>query len=67
MLSKTEREIFSGEWILLFNDKMVDHSGNIEDMLLLAEQKFPNNKYPHDTVRITKVFQGSPREKILNK
>jgi len=34
-----ESDILLGEWILLYDDKMVDHSANIEDMLILAEEK----------------------------
>lgn len=67
MPSAKETEILSGEWILLYDDKIVDHSTNIEDMLILAEEKFPNHKFPHDKVRITKNFQGSPREKLHDK
>jgi hypothetical protein len=51
---------FSGEWILLFNDKIVDHSTNIEDMLKLAEEQFPSNKFPNDTIKISKVMCGHP-------
>ena len=62
-----ESNILSGEWILLFDDKIVDHSANIEDMLILAEEKFPDHMFPHDKVRITKNFQGTPREKLFEK
>lgn len=48
----------SGEWILLFNDEIVDHSSNIEDILKLAEEKFPEEKFPDDNVKITKVLSG---------
>jgi len=46
----------SGEWILLFNDKIVDHSANIEDMLKLAEEKYPADKFPEDQIKISKVL-----------
>ncbi len=49
---------FSGEWILLFNDKIVDHSANIEDMLKLAEEKYPADKFPEDQIKISKVLSG---------
>jgi len=49
---------FSGEWILLFNDKIVDHSANIEDMLKLAEEKYPSDKFPEDQIKISKVLSG---------
>jgi hypothetical protein len=44
-------EIFSGEWVLLYEDKIIDHSVDIQDMLVLAQEKFPINKYPHGTIR----------------
>ena len=62
-----ESDILSGEWVLLYDDKIVDHSANIEDMLILAEEKFPNQLFSQDKVRIKKKFQGSPREKLFDK
>ena len=62
-----ESDILLGEWILLYDDKMVDHSANIEDMLILAEEKFPNQLFSQDKIRIKKKFQGSPREKLFDK
>ena len=53
---------FSGEWLLLFNDEIVDHSTNVEDILKLAEEKFPANKFPDDEIKISKVLDGSLRE-----
>ncbi len=50
---------YSGEWILLFNDKIVDHSINLEDMLKAADEKYPAEKFPEDTIRISKVLSGS--------
>lgn len=67
MSRKEESKELSGEWVLLFNDKIIDHSANIEDMLKLAEEKYPEDKFPHDSVRLAKIFQGSPREKLLDK
>lgn len=52
----------SGEWLLLFNDEIVDHSANVEDILKLAEEKFPANKFPDDDIRISKVIDGKLRE-----
>jgi hypothetical protein len=49
---------FSGEWLLLFNDEIIDHSVNVEDILKLAEEKFPEDKFPRDQIRISKVFDG---------
>ena len=53
---------FSGEWVLLFNDEIIDHSVNVEDMLKLAEEKFPADKFPDDEIKISKVLDGTPRE-----
>jgi hypothetical protein len=50
---------FSGEWILLYNDQIVDHSMNLEDLLRAADERFPAEKYPADTIRISKVLSGS--------
>jgi len=47
---------FEGEWLLLFNDEIVDHSANVEDILKLAEEKFPSDKFPDDEIRISKVI-----------
>jgi len=67
MSKNKESKELSGEWVLLFNDKIVDHSANIEDMLKLAEEKYPDEKFPHDSVRLAKIFQGSPRERLKDK
>lgn len=48
----------SGEWLLLFNDKIIDHSANVEDILKLAEEKYPENKFPDDDIKISKVLSG---------
>jgi hypothetical protein len=50
---------YSGEWILLFNDKVVDHSINLEDVLKAADEKFPSEKFPEDHIKISKVLSGS--------
>jgi hypothetical protein len=52
----------SGEWLLLFNDEIVDHSANVEDMLKLAEEKFPSDKFPDDEIKISKVIDGTLRD-----
>jgi len=49
---------FSGEWLLLFNDEIVDHSVNVGDILKLAEEKFPAEKFPNDEIKISKVLTG---------
>jgi hypothetical protein len=50
---------YSGEWILLFNDQIVDHSMNLEDVLRVAEEKYPSGKFPDDSIKISKVLSGS--------
>ena len=53
---------FSGEWLLLFNDEIVDHSVNVEDILKIAEEKFPSDKFPDDQIKISKVLDGTLRD-----
>jgi hypothetical protein len=50
---------YSGEWILLFNDEIVDHSVNLEDVLRIADEKFPAEKFPEDNIKISKVLSGT--------
>ena len=64
MNEKDKKKEFSGEWLLLFNDEIVDHSVNIEDMLILAQEKFPEEKFPNDVIKISKVLHGAPRKLI---
>ena len=52
---------FSGEWILLFNDTIVNHSVNLEDILKIADEKYPAEKYPNDDIKISKVLSGNFR------
>jgi hypothetical protein len=49
---------FAGEWLLLFDEEIVDHSSNIEDILKVAEEKFPAEKFPQDKIKISKVLSG---------
>ena len=49
---------YSGEWILLFNDEIVDHSVNLEDVLRVVEERYPPNKFPEDNIKISKVLSG---------
>ena len=51
----------SGEWLLLFNDEIVDHSINIEDVLKTREEKYPSDKFPDDKIKISKVINGTLR------
>jgi hypothetical protein len=53
---------FSGEWLLLFNDEIIDHSANVEDILKLAEEKYPSDKFPDDKIKISKVLDGRLRD-----
>lgn len=50
---------YSGEWILLFNDEIVDHSMNLEDVLRAVDEKYPAEKFPEDNIKISKVLSGS--------
>ena len=50
---------YSGEWIILFNDEIVDHSYNLEDMLKLVDEKYPAEKFPDDNIKISKVLSGN--------
>jgi len=50
---------FSGEWIILFNDKIVDHSVNLEDVLKVCDEKYPSEKFPNDDIKISKVLDGN--------
>lgn len=47
-----------GEWLLLFNDEIVDHSSNVEDILKIADEKYPTDKFPNDEIKISKVLSG---------
>jgi len=58
MIKEKNLDKFSGEWLLLFNDSIIDHSYNIEDMLKLAEEKYPEEKFPDATIKISKVLSG---------
>jgi len=52
---------FSGEWLLLFNEEVVDHSSSIEDILKLAEEKYPAEQFPDDKIKISKVLDQETR------
>ena len=60
MIQEDELKKFAGEWILLFDDEIIDHSRNIEDILKLAEEKYPSDKFSEDHIKISKVLTGSP-------
>jgi hypothetical protein len=67
-MTENNEELSEGEWVLIFNDKIIDHSANVEDMLLLAQEKFPREKFPPDSIKISKIFsKTSPRDIIFNK
>ena len=53
---------FPGEWLLLFNDEIVDHSINIEDILKTYDEKYPADKFPDDEIKISKVLDGTLRD-----
>jgi len=56
MKEETVSKKFSGEWLLLYNDEIIDHSTNVEDILKIAEEKYPSDKFPEDEIKITKVL-----------
>jgi len=56
MKEETISKKLSGEWLLLFNDEIIDHSANVEEILKLAEKKYPQDKFPEDEIKITKVL-----------
>ena len=58
MIDENTSKKFTGEWLLLFNDEIVDHSSNVEEMLKLAEEKFPADKFPEGNIKISKVLSG---------
>ncbi len=60
--SDEELRKYSGEWVLLFKDKVVDHSVNLEEVLKVAEEKYPEDKVPKDSLKISRVLT-SPQEK----
>ena len=67
-LTEKNEELSEGEWVLLFNDKIIDHSANVEDMLLLAQEKFPQEKFPQDSIKISKIFsKTTPRDIFFHK
>ena len=61
MAQKDLYKEFAGEWLLLFDEEIVDHSSNIEDMLKLAEEKYPAEKFPQEKIKISKVLSGDVR------
>lgn len=56
MTQEDIQEKFAGEWLLLFNDKIVEHSSNIEEILKTADEKYPEEEFPRDEIKISKVF-----------
>ncbi|MBS3748683.1 MAG: hypothetical protein KGY65_00240 [Candidatus Thermoplasmatota archaeon] len=65
---KNTEGLAEGEWVLLFNNEIIDHSANVEDMLLLAQKKYQNEKISNDSVKISKILaKTNPREILLDK
>lgn len=56
MIQEGSTKKLPGEWLLLFNDKIVDHSSSVEEILKVAEEKYPADKYPNDEIKISKVL-----------
>jgi hypothetical protein len=61
MNKKKSPDELQGEWLLFFNDEIIDHSSNIKKILKLAEKKFPEDRFPEDTIKISKVLSGDIR------
>ncbi|MBD3228621.1 MAG: hypothetical protein GF329_10585 [Candidatus Lokiarchaeota archaeon] len=59
MSQEDQTKKFSGEWVLLFNDEIIDHSVNLEDVLKVADEKFPSDKFPEDNIKISKILTGN--------
>ena len=41
MITAEDMEKFSGKWVIIFEDKIVNHSFDLEDMLKKAEEFDP--------------------------
>ena len=50
---------YAGEWLLIFDDEIIEHSPNVEEILRLAEELFPPEKL--SDVKITKVLTRGDR------
>lgn len=55
VITKEDMMKFAGEWILLFDDKIVDHSQSLEEILKIAEE------YPEDKIVIAKAIPPLPK------
>ncbi|KYK26501.1 hypothetical protein AYK20_03610 [Thermoplasmatales archaeon SG8-52-1] len=62
MIKDDVNKKFPGEWLLLFNDEIVDHSINIGDILKTYDEKYPADKFPDDEIKISKVLDGTLRD-----
>jgi len=67
MDNKILSQKYPGEWVLLFNDEIVDHSANVEEILKTCEEKYPETEFPDDDIKITKIFQSNIRENLLDR
>ena len=50
---------FDGEWVLLFDDEIINHSQDVGEMLHLADELYPVESSPREHVKIAKVISGS--------
>jgi hypothetical protein len=64
---KDNKEKHQGEWVLLFHDEIIDHSANVEDILRIADEKFPEENRSSDAVKIAKILHGTPRYNLIEK
>jgi len=61
MKEKDLYDQLSGEWVLYFNDEIVEHNNNIEEILRIAEEKYPPDKFPNDEIKISKILTQGVR------
>lgn len=52
---------YPGEWLLIFNEEVIDHSNNVEEILKKAEREFPADKLSDDSIKILKVLSDEVR------
>lgn len=52
---------FPGEWLLLFNDKIIDHNINLEEILNIYDEKINIDNVPEDEIKISKVLTQDTR------
>jgi hypothetical protein len=64
---KEIEKIHQGEWVLLFHDEIIDHSANVEDILRIVDEKFPEDTDSSNAIRIAKILNGTPRDNLFER